>query len=313
MSKPAIIAIVGPTASGKSALAVELALRLDGEIISADSMQVYRHLDIGTAKPEPPGMQGVPHHLIDVVDPDEDFTASDFRERAAKIVDEIRGRNRNVILAGGTGLYVRALARGLCPTPAGDATLRKELEKEAREKGGLSLHNRLKTIDPLAASKIHCNNTVRIVRALEVAIISDKKISDYHSEHRFEDSPYDVLTLGIDVERGALYGRIEARVDDMIAKGLKGELESLLQRGYSRALKPMQGVGYREMCGHILDGVSLDRTIELIKRNSRRYAKRQLTWFRKEDVEWLPIEELSSKRMIDRMRNFLYCGDRMNR
>ncbi len=304
--KPKIIAIVGPTASGKSSLAVELALKIDGEIISADSMQVYKSFNIGTAKPDIGMMQGVTHHMIDLVNGDENFTASDFRERAAGVIEEIRGRNKNIILAGGTGLYIKALAKGLCPTPAGDKDLRKELNRELEEKGAVHLHNRLKKIDPVAASGIHCNNVVRVIRALEVAIISEKKISDYHSEHKFAKSDYDLLMLGIDIERTDLYKRIEERVDDMIANGLKKEVEALLARGFGRTLKPMQAVGYKEMCDHILDGISLDATIELIKRNSRRYAKRQLTWFRKEDVEWMPIEELRSKAMIDKITYFLY-------
>ena len=305
MSKPKIIVVTGPTASGKSAVAVELALALDGEVVSADSLQVYRQMDIGTAKPTAEEMKGVPHHMIDVVDPDGEFSAADFRDRASEAIEGITGRGRCAIVAGGTGLYIRALTRGLADTPKGDPALRRKLEKEAKEKGNVHLHEKLKRLDPVAAAKIHPNNRVRVIRAMEVAILRGDRISEMHKRHRFGESPFHFMMLGIETDRETLYGRIEKRVDRMIAAGLEEEVRLLLKAGYGRDLKPMGAVGYREMCAHILDGVPLDRTIELIKRNSRRYAKRQMTWLRKENVLWRPPEWFSTKDALETMRRFL--------
>lgn len=286
MQRPEIICIVGPTASGKSSLATQIAKDLGGEIISADSMQVYRHMDIGTAKPSLKEQEGIRHHLIDVVDPDENFSASDFRELASAAIKNIQSRGKRVIVAGGTGLYIRALTRGLVDTPVGDPLLRQKLEDEADRLGRQYLHNMLKELDPAAAETIHPNNVVRIIRAIEVATKSDKTMSEYQDQHRFADSPYDVMMLGIDIDRELLYSRINERVHKMIGAGLKEEVKELLALGYSRDLKSMRSVGYKEMCAHIIDGLPIEEATELIKRDSRRYAKRQMTWFRKENVRW---------------------------
>jgi len=292
MQKPGIICIVGPTASGKSSIATQIAKDLDGEIISADSMQVYRHMDIGTAKPSLKEQGVIRHHLIDVVDPDEDFSASDFRELASTAIKEIRSRGKRVIVAGGTGLYIRALTKGLVDTPEGDPDLRQRLNEEANQFGHEYLHEKLKDLDPAAAENIHPNNIVRVIRAIEVAMNSDKTMSEYQEQHRFADSPYDVMMLGIDIDRDLLYSRINERVDKMIDAGLKEEVERLLALGYSRGLKSMRSVGYKEMCAHIIDGLPIEKATELIKRDSRRYAKRQMTWFRKEEVSWGAADEL---------------------
>lgn len=305
MNRPKLICIVGPTASGKSAVAVTLAKGLGAEVVSADSMQVYRYMDIGTAKPAAREMEGIRHHMIDVADPDEDFNVSDYREMAASAIDDIHKRGKRVIVAGGTGLYVRALTRGLVDTPRADPGLRESLEREAREKGPLHLYRKLQEIDAEAARGIHPNNRVRVIRALEVAILSGRKISEFQHAHRFSEKAYDCLMLGIHVDREALYRRIEKRVDTMIESGLEGEVRGLLDKGYSRELKPMRSVGYKEMCAHIIDGIPLERAVELIKRDSRRYAKRQLTWFRKEEVQWLESEMLVSSEFIGRLSRFL--------
>ncbi|MDH3975843.1 MAG: tRNA (adenosine(37)-N6)-dimethylallyltransferase MiaA [Deltaproteobacteria bacterium] len=305
MNRPALICIVGPTASGKSAVAVELAKSLDAEVVSADSMQVYRYLDIGTAKPSPPEMKHVPHHMIDAVNPDEDFTVSDYREMAAGIIDDIHKRGKRVIIAGGTGLYVRALIKGLVDTPEADKRLREELEEAAEKKGPLSLYRKLEEIDAEAARGIHPNNRVRVIRALEVAMLSGRKISDFQRSHRFSEKAYPFLMLGIDVERDELYRRIESRVETMVENGFEREVRRLLDRGYSRDLKPMRAVGYKEMCAHIIDGVPFERTVELIKRDSRRYAKRQLTWFRKEEVQWLKREAFAAEELRERLLSFV--------
>ena len=292
MQRPEIICIVGPTASGKSSLATQIAKDLGGEIISADSMQVYRHMDIGTAKPSLKDQEEIRHHLIDVVEPDENFSASDFRELASAAIRDIQSRGKRVIVAGGTGLYIRALTRGLVDTPVGDPLLRQKLEDEADRLGRQYLHNMLKELDPAAAEAIHPNNIVRIIRAIEVATKSDKTMSEYQDQHRFADSPYDVMMLGIDIDRELLYSRINERVNKMIGAGLKEEVKELLALGYSRDLKSMRSVGYKEMCAHIIDGLPIEEAAELIKRDSRRYAKRQMTWFRKEDVRWGATDEL---------------------
>lgn len=297
MQRPEIICIVGPTASGKSSLAAQIAKDLDGEIISADSMQVYRHMDIGTAKPSIKEQEENRHHLIDVVDPDEDFSASGFRELASAAIKDIQSRGKRVIVAGGSGLYIRALTKGLVDTPEGDPLLRQRLEDEADRLGRQHLHNMLKELDPAAAKEIHPNNVVRIIRAIEVATKSDKTMSEYQDQHRFADSPYDVMMLGIDIDRKLLYNRINERVDKMIDAGLKEEVERLLALGYSRGLKSMRSVGYKEMCAHIIDGLPIEEAAELIKRDSRRYAKRQMTWFRKEDVIWGAADELRNHSM----------------
>ena len=297
MQRPKIICIVGPTASGKSSLATQIAKDLGGEIISADSMQVYRHMDIGTAKPSLKDQEEIHHHLIDVVDPDENFSASDFRELASAAIKDIQSRGKRVIVAGGTGLYIRALTRGLVDTPESDPLLRQRLEDEADRLGHQYLHNMLKELDPAAAEAIHPNNVVRIIRAIEVATKSDKTMSEYQDQHRFADSPYDVMMLGIDIDRELLYSRINERVDKMMEAGLKEEVERLLAMGYSRDLKSMRSVGYKEMCAHIIDGLPIEEAAELIKRDSRRYAKRQMTWFRKEDVIWGTSVELRNHSM----------------
>ena len=294
MQKPEIICIAGPTASGKSSLAIEIAKEINGEIISADSMQVYRHMDIGTAKPSPEEQEQVRHHLIDIVDPCENFSASDFRERAAAAIVDIQSRGKRVIVAGGTGLYIRALTKGLVDTPEGDPALRRKLEDEAHRLGREYLHNRLKKLDPAAARGIHPNNIIRIIRAIEVAAKSGKTMSEYQDQHKFADSPYNVMMLGIDVDREVLYRRINERVDAMIDQGLKKEVKRLLDMGYSRELKSMRSVGYKEMCAHIIDGLPIKEAAELIKRDSRRYAKRQMTWFRKEDVIWGDAKKLNN-------------------
>lgn len=305
MAKPKLVAIVGPTASGKSALAVELAKAVNGEIVSADSMQVYRYFDIGTAKPTSAEMQGVPHHMIDIVSPHESFSASDYREQAMAAIRDILHRGKRVVLCGGTGLYIRALTRGLVDTPGGDSELREELKQKLEEGGPEGLHDQLKKLDPAAAKNIHPNNTVRVIRAIEVAMLSGRKLSDYQWAHQFADEQFDLMSLGIDLPREALYKRIESRVDRMLEGGLVEEVKALLERGYGRELKPMRSVGYKEICAHLIDGLPLAEAVELIKRDSRRYAKRQMTWFRKEDVNWGSFDELALGKTFSEAAEFL--------
>lgn len=286
--KPKIIIILGPTASGKTELAVRLAERFDGEIVNADSMQVYRGMDIGTAKPSPELRGRVPHHLIDIIDPDADFSASDFRREAARAIADIHDRGKRAFVVGGTGLYVKALLKGLVDSPSGAEEIRLELQEEARQVGGEELLRRLAEVDPETAGRLHPNDQVRIIRALEVYLQTGRPISSFREEHGFAGDYYDYLKIGISVERGELYRRIEERVERMMAEGLPEEVRGLLGRGYEAGLKPFRAIGYKEICAFLAGAYTLDDAVRLIKRDSRRYAKRQFTWFNSDDeIYWV--------------------------
>jgi tRNA dimethylallyltransferase len=290
--KNRLVVILGPTASGKTDLAVRLAERFDGEIVSADSLQVYRGMDIGTAKPSRELRRRVPHHLIDIVDPDAGFSASDFRREAAKSIAEIQARGRKVIVVGGTGLYIRALLHGLADTPAGGGGVRMALEAESCGASGEVLLQRLAEVDPATAARIHPNDRVRIIRALEVFLQTGRPISQFRSEHGFSDDHYDCLKIGIAVARGELYRRIEERVDLMMAGGLVREVTGLLEAGCDPAQKPFRAIGYKEVCAHLAGECSLEEAVRLIKRDSRRYAKRQMTWLKRDDeIKWVEFPE----------------------
>ena len=290
--KPKIVIILGPTASGKTELAVRLAERFNGEVVSADSLQVYRGMDIGTAKPSPELRIRVLHHLIDVVDPDAEFSASRFRTEAGSAIADIHGRGKNVFLVGGTGLYVKALLKGLADTPVGGGTIRRELEETAREVGGEELLRRLGEVDPETAVQLHPNDLVRIVRAFEVYLQTGFPISRFRSEHRFAGDHYDHLKFGISVERSELYRRIEQRVDHMMENGLVREVEGLLAAGFSPCQKPLRAIGYKEICAHLAGEYSLDEAVRIIKRDSRRYAKRQMTWLKTDlEIKWVEYPE----------------------
>lgn len=286
--KTRLVIVQGPTASGKSALALELAERIGGEIVNADSMQVYRGMDIGTAKPSQEERRRVPHHLYDIVDPKVNFTAADFREHASRAIADIERRGKRVILVGGTGLYIRILTQGLVASPGGDDNIRRELEDQAHGEGLESLHRRLAAVDPVAAARLHPNDGVRIVRALEVFLLTGRPLSVFQEAHRFADEPYRCLKLGITVERELLYRRVEERVDRMIAEGLVEEVRGLLSAGYPATLKAMGSIGYREICAYLAGEFSLDEAVRLIKQNTRQYAKRQMTWFRRDsEIIWV--------------------------
>ncbi len=288
MNKIKVVVIVGPTASGKSALAMELAEKFNGEIVSADSMQVYRYMDIGTAKPTKEQRKKIIHHLIDVADPDEDFTAARYGGEASKAICEIHNRGKNVFVVGGTGLYVRALTKGLFKGPGSDMRLRSEFAiLGSGSEGAKYLYERLKEVDPEAALRIHPNNIARVIRALEVYYLTNKPISAFQKEHSFSEEPYEVMKIGLAVDRKSLYKGIEDRVDIMLQAGLAEEARRLLAMGYSPALKAMCGLGYKEIIGYIQNKYSLEDAVVEIKKNTRRYAKRQMTWFRKEaDIRW---------------------------
>ena len=293
MSSVPLIVLVGPTAVGKSSMALAVAERVGGEIIAADSMQVYCGLDIGTAKPSADERRLVPHHLLDLVEPNQSFTAADYARLASAAIADIRARGRLPIMVGGTGLYLRALFRGLFSGPWEMTPLRETLYREAERVGNAALHQRLETSDPEAAAAIHPNDLFRVVRALEVAAVSGRPISTLRAEARRNHKPIlgPVLQFGLERNRQELYQRIEARVEAMMAQGLLHEVQGLLDLGYSPALRPLRAIGYRHMIEHLKGRISVNDAIASLKRDTRRYAKRQLTWFRHEDeIEWLPVE-----------------------
>ncbi len=285
--QPKLVLILGPTGVGKSKVAIEVALHVGGEIINADSQQVYRVMNIGTGKPAPEQRRKVAHHLIDIIDPDEEFNVAMYRERALKSAQEIWSKGKRVILSGGTGLYIRALTHGLFVGPSKDPKIRKRLEQEAQEKGLGSLYGRLSQVDPDATSRIHPNDRQRIIRALEVFEVTGKGMSQWQREHGFKESPFETLKIGLNRERVELYGLINGRCDEMIAKGFEEEVRGLIERGYSLDLKPLQSVGYRHMGLYISGSMNLEDAISLMKRDTRHLAKRQLTWFRSDqEIHW---------------------------
>lgn len=287
-----ILVIVGPTASGKSELAVRLAQELGGEIVNADSMQIYRGLDIGTAKPTREEQGGIPHHLIDVATPDQLFSAADFAEAADQAIARINASGKRAIVVGGTGLYIRSLLHGLVESPSGAGDIRQQLQAEADQRGNDAMLEKLRQVDPELAGRIHPNNLVRIIRGLEVHRLTGIPLSRYQQLHGFTEQRYQSLRIGIRAERQELYTRIEARVDRMLAGGLVDEVRNLLSTGYGRDLKSMSSIGYKEVAAYLAGECSLEEAGLLIKRNTRRYAKRQFTWFNHEsDIIWLEYPE----------------------
>ncbi|RDV84769.1 tRNA (adenosine(37)-N6)-dimethylallyltransferase MiaA [Ammonifex thiophilus] len=284
-----LVVITGPTATGKTAVGIEVALRLGGEIISADSMMVYKGMDIGTAKPSLEERKGVPHHLIDVVEPHEHFSVGAFQALARKLIEEIHSRGRLPLLVGGTALYIRAVIDGYTFPVKADKELRQRLLKEAQEKGTAHLHAQLQAIDPRAAGKIHPHDRKRIVRALEIYYQTGKPPSEVMKK---EPPPYDVLMFGLNLPREELYRRIEQRVDAMLAAGLVEEVRRLLEQGVPPQATSMQGLGYKEIAAYLRGEISFEQAVYLIKRNTRRFAKRQLTWFRHDPrICWLDVAQ----------------------
>jgi len=286
--RPKVIVIAGPTASGKTALAVALARSLSGEIVNADSMQVYRGMDIGTAKPTHKEQRGIPHHLLDVVNPDEDFNAAIYRRMALPIVNEICSKGKTCLVVGGTGLYIRGLIGGLMESPPSDPELRERLRKECEVHGTAKLHEKLESLDPERAEGIHPNDGVRIIRAIEINYLSDLRSSDLMKRHGFRDRSLNALKLCLHMDKEELYRRINERSVKMAEKGLIEETRDLLNKGYSPDLNSMKAIGYRHMIRYLQGEWSLEETIAKLKRDTRRYAKRQLTWFRAEPgVIWV--------------------------
>ena len=284
--------ILGPTCVGKTQVSLKLADTLKGEIVSFDSRQIYRHMDIGTAKPTKEERDKIRHHFIDRISPDEKFTAADYGKESRRVIRQIVKRNRQPIAVGGSGLYLRALTQGFFRGPKADEKIRKKLIREAQEFGEPRLFRRLKTIDPEAAERIHPNDLVRIVRALEVYELTGKPISLLQRQGDYEPFPMRFVRMGLNIERNLLYRRIERRVGEMISAGLVEEVKMLKERGFSPKLKALKTVGYQELFAHLDGEVDLETAIENIKLNTKHYAKRQLTWFRQDkEIVWLDAED----------------------
>ena len=287
---PKILVIVGPTASGKTRMAVELAQRHNGEVISADSMQIYRTMDIGTAKPTKEEMGGIPHHMIDVADPEEDFSVARYVEMAARCVDDVLERGKLPIVAGGTGLYIDSLLSGRTFAPfSPDSALRGELERELAEKGGQAMLEALAQVDPEAAQRLHPNDHKRIVRALEVYRSTGKTITQHNRETQAIPPRYNALTIGLAFQdRQAMRRRIDQRVDEMVAAGLEDEVRRLLTSGISPKCTAMQAIGYKEFTQALSGEMTWQEATDVVKLRSRQYAKRQLTWFgRNPNTRWV--------------------------
>ncbi len=277
---PPLILLAGPTAVGKTELALELALRLGTEIINADSMQVYRTMDIGTAKPTPEQRALVPHHLLDVADPDEPLDAARYAELARPVIETLQDRGKVPLIVGGTGLYMKVLTRGICPDAPGDPELKQQLLRELEDRGLASLHQELREVDPEAGQRIHPHDRQRIMRALEVYRLTGSPLSLRQAQHRFNERIYRSIKIFLYRERNVLYERINRRVLQMIDEGLLEEVRQLLARGYGPELKPMQSLGYKQMAAYLRGVSSWDSAVSEMQQATRQYAKRQLTWFR---------------------------------
>jgi len=302
--KPSIVVVCGPTGIGKTSTAITIAEAERGEIIGADSMQIYRHMDIGTAKPTAEECARSVHHLVDVVDPDENFDAARFARQAGRVIDSLAEKGVLPIVAGGTGLYIKALTRGLFESDAGDPGVREQLKKEAAEKGLEALYRELESVDPVTAARIHRHDRYRLFRALEVYRVRGRTMAQLQAEHGFAQSRYRCFKIGLTMDRDKLYRRINLRVAAMLDQGLEAEVRGLLNRGYSPELKAMQSIGYRHMVAYINGRISRDEMVETLKRDTRRYAKRQFTWFRADqEINWFHPGE--DEKILTRVRRFL--------
>lgn len=287
MSQPRVVCVVGPTAAGKTTLALDLAERLGGEIVSADSRQVYRGLDVGTAKPTMAERARVPHHCLDLVEPSEVFDAARFQAAATAAIADITTRGRVALVVGGTGLWLRALLRGLCPAPARVPALRAELEALRAREGPGALHARLAAVDPTTAARLHPNDMVRVIRALEVTLTSGRPLSHWQAAHRFAESPFEAFLVGLAVEPTILARRIASRVDAMLAGGWCDEVRRLVDRGLPDEAPAWRTLGYRELRAVVRGEVALDEIRPAITRATVRFAARQRLWFRREPgIRW---------------------------
>lgn len=310
MNKPLIV-LTGPTAVGKTKLSIRIAKEVNGEIISADSMQVYRHMDIGSAKIRYEEMEGVKHYLVDILEPDEEFNVVLFQKLCLDAIQEICNKGKIPILVGGTGFYIQAVLYGVTfEDETGETSFRKQCEQLVREnpQGASVLHQRLAEVDPISAGLIHENNVKRVIRALEFYEQNGQPISKHNLEQRQKESPYRFAYFVLNQDRQELYQKIELRVDEMMREGLVSEVEALRNRGFHKNMVSMQGIGYKEILQYLEGELTLEEAVRQIKLNTRHFAKRQLTWFRREkDVVWLNKEEYgnSEERILDKIRSVL--------
>lgn len=307
--KKPLIVLTGPTAVGKTRLSISLAKAVDGEIISADSMQVYRNMDIGSAKIRPEEMQGVPHHLVDVLDPREEFHIVCFQKMAKTAMEEIYAKGKIPILVGGTGFYIQAITRDIDFTEAvQEDDYRRELEAMAESRGAETLHRMLEKVDPVSAKEIHANNVKRVIRALEFYHQNGNPISAHNQEQKEHKSPYNLAYFVLNAPREILYERIDQRVDEMLKEGLLKEVEALKAMGLKKGMVSMQGLGYKEILSYLEGECSLEEAVTVLKRDTRHFAKRQLTWFRREqDVIWVNKDEFcyEDSRILEYMLSIL--------
>ena len=306
-NKPQIIIIAGPTGVGKTRIAIQMAKKWSGEIIGADAIQVYRYMDIGTAKPDPDEQAQIRHHMIDVVDPDVAFDAAKYVEMARPIIQNLHDEGIPIFLVGGSGLYIKALTGGLFSQAPGNPSIRQKYKQMAAEKGSAFLYEQLKKKDPATASTIHPNDMVRIIRALEVFETTGRSIKQHHQIHQFADQPYQLFKIMLNEDRKQLYKRIDQRVDQMIQNGFLKEVRLLMDRGYHCQLNAMQSIGYKHMCAYLNAQLDWDETVRLMKRDTRRYAKRQFTWFRADkSFIWTSSVEIVS--LYPQVHAFIYSN-----
>lgn len=300
MGKIPIVIIIGPTAVGKTKISLNIAKQLSGEIISADSMQIYKYMDIGTAKPTKGERQGITHHLIDIVKPDESFNVSLFQEYAHKTISQIHNRGNLPIVVGGTGLYVHSLLHPLSFGEAGeDMSFREEITKKLKHKGREWLHGQLSLVDKETANRLHPNDVRRVIRALEVHKITGKPMSKGYNHTPDQNSKYSITLIGLTMARNKLYDLINKRVDIMLNQGLVEEVRWLVENGYDSGLISMQGLGYKEIVQYLNGKRTLSEAIYILKRSTRRFAKRQYTWFRRLDnIDWLHVDEFNEEREL---------------
>ncbi len=310
LAKPVVV-IVGPTAVGKSRIAVEVAKAFETEVLTADSRQVYRGMDVGTDKPASEERQAVPHRLIDLVDPDESFNAGLYRRQAIDEIERLYRDCRLPLVVGGTGLYVRTLLKGLCDAPQADPIMRAALRQEAEDQGYDRLYARLVDVDPVIAARLHPRDESKVIRALEVYQLSGRRMSEFQQAHGFAERPFAALMIGLNRDRDVLYRRIEGRIDWQLAHGLIEETKQLLAQGYRRDSAAMKGLGYRQVAEHLAGEYDAAEMVRRFKRDTRHFSKRQMTWFRKEPgIQWLMIEESepvqhTTTRVIEQIDRFL--------
>ncbi len=299
--KEKIIILVGPTASGKTSMSIRIAKKINAEIISADSMQIYKQMNIGTAKPTTAEMEGIPHYLIDEIDPMQEFSVALFRQLCEGYIEDILSRGKKPLIVGGTGLYINSLVKpwNFSKTEP-SSELRTELETIARDLGNEHLHDMLRKVDPLSADSIHPNNVKRVIRAIEVFHVSGTPKSESDLNSMKEELTYEPILIGLHVDRKTLYDRIERRIDSMLGAGLVEEVKELLRLGYKESLVSMQGLGYKEIVSYLKGECTYEEAIEILKRDTRHFAKRQLTWFRRDDrIKWFTVEDYASSELLE--------------